>query len=348
MKRAFILIIIFFATAIPSFAAEPKILNYDLKNKTVEVEIEGKEYTLDLPIEDVEPSVETLHATSQEKEKDPALSGSVKKKKEYAKGPPVTTVGSRLYNIPTDNLLKKKGFCFDFTHRFANPIDSTTSEDVYGLDGFAYTGIGLYYGLTNKLEAHAFRSSLTDASELGLKYQVFKEAKHFGDGAPFGLTVSSGFQTDNIQNSIDPYVQGIFSKVVIPGWLKVYLVPSYSNKSATIASGNSKSASFFTFTDPKHRGYKRTAGTFALPIGASLKILPNGRLSVFGEYTPVLSGYKEVKNGWAFGLQILSRLETHVWTIGVSNVPYSTFGQYIVGGPSNNFHFGFDIAARIK
>ncbi|MBI3591252.1 MAG: hypothetical protein HY094_07760 [Candidatus Melainabacteria bacterium] len=341
MKNKFLLLLLFLFTANISFAKEPRIINYDGKNKTIKVEIDGKEYTLDVPIE-------TPSDISKQDEQDSTLSGSaVKKKKQYAKGPASTTVGSRLFTVPTDTLLPKKGFGFDFTHRFSEPIKSSTNYDVYGLDGFAYTGIGLYYGITNNLEAHVFRTSLTDASEFGLKFQVFKEARKFGTGAPFGLTLSSGFQNDDIQNSIDPYVQAIVSKVIIPSWLKVYVVPTYAWRTPTIGSIGSKSAVLFSFNDPKHRGFIRNEGTFGLPIGAALQIIPN-KLSLFGEYTPVLSGFRESKNAWAFGLQILSRLETHVWTIGVSNTPYSTFGQFIVGAPSNNLHFGFNITARIK
>ena len=333
------LITFLFLSIYPCFAAEPKILEYNKNNKTMKVEIDGKEYTVNIPIEE--------QAITQETPVETPRRGVSTTKKQYAKGPASTTIGSRLFNIPTDNLLPKNGIGFDFTHRFSGDIRQSSANDLYGLDTFAYTGLGLYYGITNALEAHVFRSSLTDATEAGIKLRLFRESKEWGDGAPFGLTLSSGFQNDNIQNSIDFYVQPIISKVIIPSWLKVYLAPTWSNRSATIGMSNSLSASFFTFLDPKERGYRREAGTFGLPIGAALQILPN-RLSLFGEYTPVLSGYKEVKNGFAFGLQILSRLETHVWTIGISNVPYSTFGQFIVGGPSNDWHLGFNITARIK
>lgn len=332
--------------SISAFAQDPKILEYNKDNKTIKVEVEGKQYELSIP---VEPTVQTEvpPEINLAEEKD-NLSGSVtKKKKKYAVGPATSTVSSRLFNIPTDNLLPKKGLSFDFTHRFALPIDQDTANDVYGLDGFAYTGLGLFFGVFDDLEAHVFRSSLTDASEFGLKYRVFKEARKLGDGAPFGLVLSGGFQNDNIQNSIDFYVQPIISKVVIPNWFKVYLAPTWSDKSGTLGMANSLSASFFPFLDPKGRDYKKSNGTFALPIGGALQVWPN-KVSLFGEYTPVLSGYREVENGWAFGLQILSRLETHVWSIGVSNVPYTTFGQFVVGGPSNNWHLGFNISARIK
>ena len=333
------LVLFLFLSIYPCFAAEPKILEYNKDAKTMKVEIDGKEYTVNIQIEEQEITQDTKNEIK------PANDGH--QKKQYAKGPPSTTVGSRLFNVPTDNLLSKNGFGFDFTHRFSGPIAEKTANDVYGLDTFAYTGIGLYYGILNNLEAHVFRSSLTDATEAGIKLRLFREAKKWGDGAPFGLTLSSGFQNDNIQNSIDFYVQPIISKVIIPGWLKTYLAPTWSNRSATIGMSNSLSASFFTFLDPKERGYKREAGTFALPIGVALQMWPN-KLSLFGEYTPVLGGYKEVENGFSFGLQILSRLETHVWTIGISNVPYSTFGQFVVGGPSNDWHLGFNITARIK
>jgi hypothetical protein len=333
---------------IPCFAQEPKILEYNKENKTIKVEIEGKEYTLDVPTDlSTTQNLETEipDEISLQEEKESVLSGTIKKKIKYAKGPPSTTVGPRLYNIPTDNLLPRGGFGFDFTHRFSSPIREETANDVYGLDSFAYTGIGLYYGITNFLEVHGFRSSLTDATEAGLKFQFFKEAREHG--APFGFTLSTGFQNDNIQNSIDFYVQPIISKVIIPSWLKVYIAPTWSDRSATLGRSDSLSAAFFPFLDPKRRTFLREHGTFAIPIGAALQIWPN-KVSIFGEYTPVLAGFKEIENAWAFGLQFLSRLETHVWTIGVSNVPYSSFGQFIVGGPTNDFHFGFNIAARIK
>ncbi len=338
MKQFVFIFLIFLSTINICYAQEPKILEYNQGDKKLKVEIEGKEYTLDVP---VEPTVETIVET-------PPLEGNAtKKRKQYAKGPAASNVSARLFNIPTDNLLPRNGVGFDFTHRFSGPIKEETANDLYGLDTYSYTGLGLYYGITNNLEAHVFRSSLTDAIEAGTKYQIFKESKKWGNGAPFGLTLSSGFQNDNIQNSIDFYVQPIITKVIVPNWLKVYLAPTWSDKSATIGMSNSLSASFFTFLDPKGRGYKRSSGTFALPIGTALQIWPN-KLSIFGEYTPILSGYREVENGWSFGLQILSRLETHVWTLGFSNVPYSTFGQFPVGGPSNDWHFGFNITARIK
>lgn len=340
MNFLLITVLLFALTINSLLAKEPKILDYNKENKKIKIEIEGKEYNFDVPIEEESSVIEA----SQEVPLEGTLS---KKKKKYAKGPATTNLGARLFNIPTDNVLPKNALLFDFTHRFSGDIDEDTANNVYGLDSFAYTGLGLYYGVTNNLEAHVFRSSLTDALEAGLKYQLFREARKWGDGAPFGVTLSSGFQNDNIQNSIDFYIQPIITRVIVPHWLKVYLAPTWSNRSATISRADSLSASFFTFLDPKNRGYKREAGTFGLPIGAALQIWPN-KLSLFGEYTPVLSGYKEVENGWAFGLQILSRLETHVWTIGISNVPYSTFGQFVVGAPNNDWHLGFNITARIK
>ena len=334
MKRFLIVCLIICFAILPAFAEDPKILDYNKENKKIKLEIDGKEYILDVPIEEIEnTNVGTSHETP--------------KKKQYALGPASARVGSRLYNIPTDNLLQKGGFGFDFTHRFSSPIKEHTANDVYGLDSFAYTGIGLYYGITDYLEAHAFRSSLTDASEAGLKIRLLREARKWGEGSPIGLTLSGGFQNDNIQNSLDFFVQPIITKVIVPKWVKLYLAPTWADHSSSIGNLGSLSASFFQFLDPKNRKPARSPSTFALPIGTAIQILPD-KLSFFGEYTPVLAGYREVKNGWAFGLQILSRLETHVWTIGVSNVPYSTFGQFVVGGPSNDWFLGFNITARIK
>ena len=328
---------------IHSFAEDVKVLEYNKEAKTIKVEIDGKEYELDVPLD--EKKIEAVEQIENDSDNEPLK--STVQKKEYAKGPLTTTIGSRLFTTPTDNLLHKHGFAFDFTHRFADDIKGTNASDLWGLDNFAYTGLGLAYGIADNLEAHVYRTSVLDAIQAGLRFRMFREGKKFGEGAPFGLVLNSGFQTDDIQNSIDPYFQGIFSKVVIPKWFKLYASPTVAWKTPTIASGSSKSAIFFTFNDPKHRLYTRHGSTFAIPLGAVVQIVPN-KMSLFGEYMPVVSGFKENVNGWSFGLQILSRMETHVWTIGVSNMPYSTVGNYITGAPNNDWHLGFNIAAMIK
>lgn len=343
----FISILLIFCPLI-SLASEPKILEYDQNAKKLKVEIDGKEYNLDVPNtsqSSAEESIPSESATSSDLSNE-TLKATIQKK-EYAKGPLTTIIGSRLFTTPTDNLLRKHGFSFDFTHRFADSIKSTNAGDLWGLDNFAYTGLGLTYGITDNLEAHVYRTSVLDAIETGLKLRILRESKTFGQGSPFGLVLHGGFQTDNIQNSIDPYLQTIFSKVIIPKWLKIYASPTYAWKTPSIGSSSSKSAIFFTFNDPEHRSFRRTGETFAIPLGAVLQVLPN-KLSLFGEYMPVVSGFKEKVNGWSLGLQIISRMETHVWTIGVSNMPYSTVGSYIVGAPNNNWNLGFNIAAMIK
>ena len=344
MRKILFLVLSFFFVTVACFAQEPKILNYDKDAKTIKLEIEGKEHVFSVPSEEIAPAEIPAEVTLEEAQPEETPK---QERKKFAKGPAPANVGARLWNIPTDNLLQRGGLAFDFAHRFSGRIADETANDIYGLDTYAFTGLGLYYGLTNFLELHAFRSSLTDALEAGLKFNLFKESAKWGQGAPFGLTISSGFQNDNIQNSVDFYVQPILTKVIIPRWLKVYFAPTWANRTGTIGRPDSKSASFFSFLDPKGRPVKREQGTFALPVGIAVGIIPN-RLSFIGEYVPVTSGYREVKNAFSFGLQILSRLETHVWTIGISNTPYSTFGQFIVGGPNNDLHIGFNIAARIK
>ena len=344
--KAVFLLGFFFLTINIALAQEPKILNYNKENKTIKVEVEGKEYDLPIPIDN--EKIQTSEDKSADQEninEDVTLKAKIKK--EYAKGPPTTNIGPRLFTTHTDNLLHRGGFAFDFTHRFSSPITSGNAGDLWGLDTFAYTGLGLNYGITDFLEAHVYRTSILDAIEGGLKFRLLRESKEFGKGAPFGLVLHSGIQTDNIQNSVDPYVQTIFSKVIVPKWFKIYASPTIAWHTPTIGSPTSRSAIFFTFNDPKSRSFRRSGETFAIPIGAALQVLPN-KLSLFGEYVPVVNGFKEGVNGWSFGLQILSRLETHVWTLGVSNMPYSTVGTSIVGAPNNDWYLGFNISARIK
>ena len=62
MKKLFVFFLFFVLTINIGFAAEPKILEYNKQNNSLKVEIEGKEYTLDVPVEIMNPP-QILQAT---------------------------------------------------------------------------------------------------------------------------------------------------------------------------------------------------------------------------------------------------------------------------------------------
>jgi len=324
---------------------EGKIVSIDDITKQVTVEIKGVQYkfSLNQAIE-----MKSLSAEAQSKTLSPSSTSdsdlerqflALNKNENQYTGLP-TVLGTRLYVSPTDHMMKKGHFGLDFTHRFASSFKE--KNDFFGLDSFAYSGFGVYYGITDSAEIHAMRANIADTYEVGLKAKLLQETKDFSFTHPINLTLNTGFQNDNVQNSLDPYIQLIASRSLVPNRVQLYASPIYAWRTNSINSGGSSSAIYSSFADNKGR-VTGNQGTFAIPLGLAAEVVKN-KVTLVGEIIPVLSGFQENKMGWASGLQFASRRETHIWTLGISNMPYVPTGQSIVGGPDNKIYLGFNLS----
>jgi len=347
------------STTVPN--SSQRIIKVDEEKKQIVVEINGKVYSLDLNQAQevaeaslnaektvVDAGTETRSETSSAKA-DTTTAGTdyaelekqfaaLNSKNEKYTGLPAVT-GSRLYTLQTDRLAKKGHFGLDFTHRFSSSFGQ--ENDLFGFDGFAYNSVGVQYGLLDKLELHAMRANIGDSYEVGVKAKLLQETKKFSLTNPFNVTLHSGFQNDNMQNSMDPYLQLILSRSIIPNRVQFYTSPIYAWRTNSINSGGSSSAIYSESIDKN--GFKRgNDGTMALPLGISLEVLKN-RAALVGELIPVIGGFHENNMGWSTAFKFLSKRETHIWTMGLSNMPYVTTVQAIVGGPDDHLHLGFNV-----
>lgn len=325
---------------------QPQLISIDEEKRVSIIEINGQRYEVKLD-EAIDRQKQEETITSEESEISPEMVAEIEQQflemqaasNKYTGLPAV--LSTRIFSLPTDRLMESGHFGVDFTHRFAQPIKEETANDLFGFDGFVYNSIGVNYGATDWLELHALRSNATDATEVGAKLRLMKETKDFSLSHPFNVTLNAGFQNDNLQNSIDPYIQTIISRSIVPNRLQFYVSPTYAWRTNSIARDDSLSAVFNSFEDNEARE-NSNQGTFGLPMGLVYEFWKN-RMSLVGEIYPVLSGFQENKMGWSAGLQFLSKKETHVWTLGVSNVPYSTTGQSLVGGANNDLFLGFNV-----
>jgi hypothetical protein len=352
----FLIILIINSFSIPVFAAtEPKLIKVDEEKKEVLVEINGKTYAFDLKqAQEVTGTIEITEEISTEKaETQENTTSSTENtnytdlEKQYAAlaikedrftGLP-SVMSMRLYTMQTDRLMKRGRWGLDFTHRFSSSF--AQDNDLFGFDSFAYNSFGAHYGISDRVELHAMRANIGDSYELGMKAKLLQETKDFSLSHPFNVTLHSGFQNDNLQNSIDPYLQLIVSRSIIPKRVQVYASPIYAWRTNSINSGGSSSGIYSASIDKN--GFSRgNEGTLALPLGLAIEVLKN-KATLVGEIIPILNGFHENNMGWSTGLQFLSRRETHIWTIGLSNMPYVTSGQAIVGGPDDHLHLGFNV-----
>ncbi len=309
------------------------VISVDRDSHQAVIEVDGKKYkvSLDQLVDNESDSQQAATNDADLEKQFAALSASQNK---YT-GLPVS-IGSRLLTMPTDRLAGKGHWIIDFTHRFSSSFADPGA--FLGLDGFAYNSFGVHYGLTDDLELHLMRGNVGDMLEFGAKAKILKETQEFSLSNPFNVTLAGGFQSDSIQDALDPYVQVILSRSIVPKRIQLYAAPTYAWNTNTIGG---PAAIYSSYLDSQHRG-SGDQGTFAVPLGLSVEVLKN-RASVFGEISPVFAGYQENKMGWATGIQVLSKKETHIWTLGISNMPYVTPGQFMVGGPDNDIHLGFNV-----
>src|SRR2546425_3203955 len=83
----------------------------------------------------------------------PATQQRVVAEAEPKQGPEPEPYDYRLVNVPTPKRVLRGSLNLYFTHRFAQPVRplSQSDQDLFGLDSFAVSSFGLFYGITDKL-----------------------------------------------------------------------------------------------------------------------------------------------------------------------------------------------------
>src|SRR2546426_3081360 len=103
-------------------------------------------------------------------------------KVEQAKEPASEPYDYHLVNLPTPKRVLRHSVNLFFTHRFSEsvkPLDQS-GRDLLGLDSFAVSSLGVFYGVTDKLYVSAYRSpicqrGLCKTIELGVGYHWLDE-----------------------------------------------------------------------------------------------------------------------------------------------------------------------------
>ena len=82
-----------------------------------------------------------------------------------------------LANLRTGLVLEKKEFHFRFSHRFSSDIfdQSNRDFDLFGLDSFAFPGIGAGYGFTNRFALNFYRQTYDRKIEFSGDWSLLNE-----------------------------------------------------------------------------------------------------------------------------------------------------------------------------
>ncbi len=234
--------------------------------------------------------------------------------------------GVTLVNLPTTTGIDAGRILVRISHRFTASVASGY-DTFFGFDSPSHVLTGFGYGLTDRLSLTLDRTNLYQEFDLGGHYIVALE----DESMPFSLAVHAGIglATEKLSGrgrfdgkNFKMHFEASFVRQVSDR-LSLLLVPAYTSNA-------------------NHWADERD-GTFALGIGGRFMIFED--TSLIAEWIPVLAGYKDEGNGWAFGLE--AKIGGHVFQFFVLNTSGLTPAQYLPGGDlllkNGDFRIGFNI-----
>lgn len=227
--------------------------------------------------------------------------------------------GWSIGNLPTAEVLEKGSLLFAISHRFAPEIGEGYDE-LFGMDGPAVMMLSLDVPVTDNFMIGAGRSNEQDNLELKGRYRLLREREN---GPPLSLAVQA---VVNLKTQVSGRDNEAAYTLQIPGTMRVL-----ERVSLAVAPG-------ITFNPNPFRGGEDPL----VSLGVGGRILIGGGFAVFGETTPVLSGfpgtpgpygrYDSVRrfDSWSFGLE--GSMSVHVFQVFLTNSQGIAADSYLTGG----------------
>jgi cytochrome c553 len=254
-----------------------------------------------------------------------------------------------LFTLPTGRDVDQHGVYVNFAHRF--PYDAAFTGpgrggELFGLDNFALSSLGLRYGVTDKLSVSFFRSPTLIGRPIQLMaaYRILDE--HHED--PLNMTVRVSIEgQNNFRKSYTQNIEGIFSRS-ITSRAQFYVVPTFSFDARALV----QATGFLSSDIPDMPG----VNTFSIGVGGAYDIRPT--LALVAEVIPTVLNASQLgihRPAYSFGIQ--KKLFRHAFTLGLTTSPGVTVSQRagtraeFLGEPSadtpGGMFFGFDLMRQI-
>jgi hypothetical protein len=229
-------------------------------------------------------------------------------------------------NLPTAERMQFWDIGLAFTHRFDAPVQGH-GKDVYGLDGYAYPGLGFAFGIkpVKGLNVLVYRTADNKTFTLGLQQQLL-------DGEVVRCALRAERFDEVVTRTVTPRgTVGISGGVVqlptdvfLGEWAILTVVPTWLSRTT------SQDKAVFT-------------------AGALLRIPLTEKFSFMGEYYPRPSRLAGTySNGFAAGCSY--KTFKHRFTVVGSNVTGTTANQVLSGDygggarPGGKWALGFNVA----
>jgi cytochrome c oxidase subunit 2 len=272
----------------------------------------------------------------------------------------------RLVNIPTPKRVIKGSINLYFTHRFAQPVRplGQSDQDLLGLDSFAVSSLGGFYGITDRIYVSAYRSPICQAGlcktiELGLGYHLLDERGR----SPIALSSYVSVEGDDNFKRDHTYNLQLMVARSASKYVHLFFSPALHLNANTRRRFDPKSTDFFP-REPLADQFNQDQHGASFGFGANARIRPT--ISLMIEYTPrvgfKLGQIEEVRSpvtnriiGFrneseaALGFGVEKDVGRHTFSLTFSNTQTTTTSRYNSSNqalPPSRFQIGFNLYRR--
>lgn len=312
----------------------------------------------------IDTSAKTV--TRVEEKSTPPTAPAKVAKVEPAKAPESEPYDYRLVNVPTPKRVLRHSVNLYFTHRFAEPVKplNQSAKDLLGLDSFAVSSFGLFYGVTDKLYVSAYRSPLCQRGlcrtiELGVGYHWLDEKGR----SPVALSTFASIEGDeNFTQHYTYNLQAMLARSVTK-YVNLFFSPAVHFNANGQRRFDPRATDFFppaqiadTYRQDRH------AASFGFGVNARIK----PTVSLLFEYTPRV-GFKlgrvrpifnsnftrivgfSSESEAEIGFGIEKEIGRHAFSLTFSNTQTTTTARYNSSNlvlPPSRFIIGFNLYRR--
>ena len=270
----------------------------------------------------------------------------------------------RLINLPTPKRVLRGSLNLYFTHRFAQPVRplGQSDQDLFGLDSFAVSSLGVFYGITDKLYVSAYRSPICQPGlcrtvELGVGYHLLDESKR----SPIALGAYASIEgDDNFREDYTYNLQLMIGRSASK-YFHLFFSPAVHFNANAGRRFDPKPTDFFP-PDPLANQFNQDRHAASFGFGVNARIRPT--ISLLFEYTPRigfklgrvipifaagrLTGFRhESEAELGFGIQ--KDVGRHTFSLTFSNTQATTTSRYNSSNqvfPPERFAIGFNLYRR--
>ncbi len=272
----------------------------------------------------------------------------------------------RLVNVPTPKRVLQGSVNLYFTHRFTQPLRplSRSDQDLLGLDSFAVSSFGLFYGVTDKLYVSAYRSpicqrGLCKTIELGIGYHLLDERGR----SPVALSTYASVEgDDNFKENYTYNLQVMMARSVTK-YVHLFFSPALHLDANAGRRFDPSPGDFFP-PEPLANQFRQVKHGGSFAFGVSARVRPT--ISLLFEYTPrvgfklgqvlpifapgtgSIAGFRN-KSEPEIGFGVEKHIGRHTFSLTFSNTQTTTTSRYNSSNlllPPGGFTIGFNLYRR--